>query len=640
MTIETSNITSGPYTGNGITASFSYTFRVDDKNELQVFETTDTGVISTLVVDVDYTVNDIGTDGGGTIDRIAGPLPTDYILYIRSNRDQLQQTDFESQGSFFPDVHERAFDKLTFLVQQLYDITDRSFRLADSDPDGGVVNLTLPAVADRVNRILTFDENGDIDVAALIGTFRGDWVTGTVYSARDLYVDPATNNLYFVQSDHTSTTVAADLASGFTELLIDAEYVKQQADLAAASEAAAETAQAAAETAQTGAETAQGLSEAARDASIIAQGLSEAARDTAVAAASAASDSANEAGAFLYDFKGRWFGGLASDPLVDLNGDALNAGDAYFNTAVNQTRVYSGSTWGAAFDVVKATQAEAEAGTDDATYMTPLKTAQAISAQVQIIQADVRQTVNTGPVDSNGRADFIAAGTGLEAVSTDLDSTSLNVAFGDGFTSTGKRDLCAVVNTNLSWGSLVDNDINYLYVEYDEGTEVLSVGSTILAPVYSQAKPTSPATGQYWYPIDHRSRGEVWDGSAWQPALLVFVGQAETSAGSVVDAVSYAYQGQYVSGVFNGGAGMITSLSDNIGVDQPLKEVFVAGKRTIDSVYIANIQSFTGAYALNPNSGDSGDKNTTVVRSYSGGIFIGGNAVAASDCVTKVKRSF
>ncbi len=40
-----------------------------ETHQLTVFETDDAGVESTLVVDTHYTVNDVGTDGGGTIDR-------------------------------------------------------------------------------------------------------------------------------------------------------------------------------------------------------------------------------------------------------------------------------------------------------------------------------------------------------------------------------------------------------------------------------------------------------------------------------------------------------------------------------------------------------------------------------------------
>jgi hypothetical protein len=151
MTVNTTDITSGPYVGNNIVDEFSYDFRVEDKNQLIVFETSDTGVETTLTVDTDYTVAGIGVDGGGLITRTAGPLPTNYIWYIRSNYQETQLTSFESQGAFFPAVHEAAMDKLTFLIQQILDEKNRSPKVSDSY--SGVLPLTLePPEAGQIVR--------------------------------------------------------------------------------------------------------------------------------------------------------------------------------------------------------------------------------------------------------------------------------------------------------------------------------------------------------------------------------------------------------------------------------------------------------------------------------------------------------
>jgi hypothetical protein len=170
--------------------------------------------------------------------------------------------------------------------------------------------------------------------------------------------------------------------------------------------------------------------------------------------------------------------------------------------------------------------------------------------QGQQIQSRVssRQTVLTGPVDSDGNADFVTAGAGLQAIASGLSSVSLLLSFGDGFTpEQGAVDILVEVSSNQVFGGLTDNDVNYLYLDYDAVTESLTPGSTILSPAYSRAKPTSPSSGQFWYPVDHRSSGEYWNGSAWVPVLRVFIGEAETSGGSVSSVVSYPYQtGSYV----------------------------------------------------------------------------------------------
>jgi len=144
MTVNTTSITSGPYPGNDIADEFDYNFRVEDKTQLIVYETDDAGFQTTLTVDTDYMVNDIGVDAGGTVTRVAGALPTGYVWYIRSNYKQTQGTAFSSQGGFFPDVHEAAMDKLTFLVQQITDILNRSMRLSESYTGDAITALPDP----------------------------------------------------------------------------------------------------------------------------------------------------------------------------------------------------------------------------------------------------------------------------------------------------------------------------------------------------------------------------------------------------------------------------------------------------------------------------------------------------------------
>ena len=124
MTVNTKKVTSGPYTGTGLVSTFSYTFKFYDETQLSVYETTDLGVQTLLVLNTDYTVDSIGN--GGTITRSAGVLPVDYTWYIRSDYEETQDIVFGSQGPFFPGIHEEAIDKLTMLVQQIIDKYDRS----------------------------------------------------------------------------------------------------------------------------------------------------------------------------------------------------------------------------------------------------------------------------------------------------------------------------------------------------------------------------------------------------------------------------------------------------------------------------------------------------------------------------------
>lgn len=165
MTVNTTGITSGPYTGNNISTSFSCNFRVQTKNDLDVYETDLGGVQTLLTVDTDYTVNNIGEDSGGTITRIAGALPTGWQWYIRAAYDQTQDTEFTSQGAFFPELHENAMDKLTFLIQQLQDGLNRTLRYPISYAAGALgALLPIPEALKliRWRSDLTGFENVDI----------------------------------------------------------------------------------------------------------------------------------------------------------------------------------------------------------------------------------------------------------------------------------------------------------------------------------------------------------------------------------------------------------------------------------------------------------------------------------------------
>lgn len=141
MTVTSTKITAGPYIGNGVSNTFSYGFGIDDKSEIRVFETDDAGVRTELTVDTDFTVNDIG-ESSGTVTRNAGPLPPGYKWFMRSNYKETQEVEFESQGAFYPDIHEKAFDKNTRIVQQLTDSQYRSLRM--NEAYDGDFDFTLP----------------------------------------------------------------------------------------------------------------------------------------------------------------------------------------------------------------------------------------------------------------------------------------------------------------------------------------------------------------------------------------------------------------------------------------------------------------------------------------------------------------
>ncbi|HGP4137718.1 TPA: hypothetical protein ACLLGK_001275 [Enterobacter roggenkampii] len=128
MTVSTV-VDHNDYTGNGVTTSFPYTFRIFKKTELTVSVIDLSENITVLVLDTDYTVTNAGGFNGGSV-VLTTPLASGWQISIARELEPTQETDLRNQGKFFAEVHEDAFDKLTMLIQQVGSM----FRLALRKP--------------------------------------------------------------------------------------------------------------------------------------------------------------------------------------------------------------------------------------------------------------------------------------------------------------------------------------------------------------------------------------------------------------------------------------------------------------------------------------------------------------------------
>lgn len=117
MTVST-EVDHNDYTGNGVTTSFPYTFRIFKKSDLVVQVVDLNENITELILDTDYTVTGAGGYSGGNVILMAA-LANGYQISISRELPVTQETDLRNQGKFFAEVHEDAFDKLTMLIQQV-----------------------------------------------------------------------------------------------------------------------------------------------------------------------------------------------------------------------------------------------------------------------------------------------------------------------------------------------------------------------------------------------------------------------------------------------------------------------------------------------------------------------------------------
>ena len=319
MTVSTTIIKSS-HNGNGSTTTFAYAFKIlQDSDLVVIIRNNSTGTETTKTLTTHYTVSGAGDASGGSITFTSGNIPANgETVVIRRNVPQTQVIDYIANDPFPAESHEEGLDRATMIAQQVSEEADRSIKLSRTNTMTST-EFTVGAT-DRANKILAFDGSGEISVTQELGQFKGNWSSGTDYVARDLVKDTSTNNIFIVNTAHTS--------SGSTPLTTNANSAKYDLIVDAAS---ATTASSSASTSATN-----------------AANSATASANSATASANSATASANSATAAANsfdDFDDRYLGAKSSDPSVDNDGDALITGALYFDTTLGAMKVYTGSTW-------------------------------------------------------------------------------------------------------------------------------------------------------------------------------------------------------------------------------------------------------------------------------------------------------
>jgi hypothetical protein len=320
--VATGSVGLGPYI---------FTFEILVQTDIQVYLNE---ILLTLTSDYTVTINENGT---GEVNLVLGtniattPTVSDIITIIGA-RDIERTTDFVTAGDLTASSLNEQLDSLVIFDQQISERVDRAIIGSISDPTS--LDMSLPPVTDRKNKTLGFDSNGAPSVGEEIGDYKGNWAASTIYAIRDLVKDTSTNNIFRANTAHTSSgsqPLTSNTDNAKWDLIVDAASATSSATAAAASATAAASSEAAS------------ASSATSSAGSAATATTKASEAASSATASAASAAAAAASADAFD--DTYLGAKSSDPSTDNDGDALNAGDLYFNTASNEMKVYNGSAW-------------------------------------------------------------------------------------------------------------------------------------------------------------------------------------------------------------------------------------------------------------------------------------------------------
>ena len=134
----------------------------------------------------------------------------------------------------------------------------------------------------------------------------------------------ATSETNAATSETNAATSASNAATSETNAATSETNAATSASNAATSETNAASSASAASTSATNASNSATAAQTAQTAAETAQAAAEAAQEA---------------------IDGLYLGAQESDPSVDLNGDPVTAGDWYYNTTTDVTRIYDGSAW-------------------------------------------------------------------------------------------------------------------------------------------------------------------------------------------------------------------------------------------------------------------------------------------------------
>ena len=128
MTTTVQTPKSGPYTGDGSTTAFAYSFLVEDEDEIVVsLLATDGTTVTVQTLSTHYTVSGVGNTGGGNVTFVSAPASGEKVVITRAV-DLSQAVDLQNRKAVQPETLEQMVDDVTRMLQDMRVDIDRSVK--------------------------------------------------------------------------------------------------------------------------------------------------------------------------------------------------------------------------------------------------------------------------------------------------------------------------------------------------------------------------------------------------------------------------------------------------------------------------------------------------------------------------------
>ena len=144
------------FVGNTGTGPYAFTFNILQSSDIIVYKNN-----ALLTETTDYTVT-IDANGTGNVTLVVALVSTDILTMI-GGRELSRTTDFVTAGDLLASSLNEQLDSNVIMSQQLDERFGRTIKAQPGDEDA---TLDLPLVADRANRLMMFDTEGNASVAS------------------------------------------------------------------------------------------------------------------------------------------------------------------------------------------------------------------------------------------------------------------------------------------------------------------------------------------------------------------------------------------------------------------------------------------------------------------------------------------